>query len=287
METVPYYPIYVPSKGRSDKCLTAKFLTKDGCPFHLVVEPQEENVYRKQFPDASILVLPWNDHCDKDGNRDGLIAVRNWIKAHSIDGGYGRHWQIDDNCSWIGRVWAGRRLRCNANVALCVVEDFVDRYENVAVAGLNYEMFIAGAALLPGKGVLPFRLNTHVYSCTLILNAIPHRWRLRYNDDTDLCLQVLADGWCTVQVNAFVIKKVRTMTMKGGNTDTLYQDDGRLKMSRMLERHWPGIVKTGRRYGRPQHVIDWAKFRTPLKRKPDLEIPDEPNEYGMVLQRVK
>lgn len=40
--------------------------------------------------------------------------------------------------------------------------------------------------------------GVHVYSCTLILNSIEQRWRLLYNDDTDLCLQVLAAGWCTI-----------------------------------------------------------------------------------------
>jgi len=287
MSVLPKYPVYVPSKGRADRCLTARFLTEDRCPFLLVVEPQEESQYRQQFPHSDILMLPWNDHKDADGNPDGLIAVRNWIKAHSIAGGHERHWQIDDNCQSIKRVYAGKRIRCEAGIALRAVEDFVDRYENVAVAGLNYGMFIAGEALFPGRGVPSVRLNCHVYSCSLILNSIPHRWRLRYNDDTDLCLQVLADRWCTVQVNAFVIKKLRTMTVKGGNTANLYQGDGRLKMACSLERMWPGVVETKRRFGRPQHVVNWRKFDTPLRLKPGVQIDPTPNEYGMVLTRVK
>lgn len=283
----PRYPVYVPSKGRFEHCYTAKFLTKDRCPFYLVVEPQEEAQYRSQFPNAQVLVLPWNDHRDADGNKDGLIAVRNWVKAHATDAGFARHWQIDDNCASIKRVHAGKRLVCDAGVAFAATEDFVDRYENVAVAGLNYGMFIGGEALMPGAGVSPFRLNCHVYSCSLILNSLPNRWRLRYNDDTDFCLQVLASGWCTVQMQAFVIKKLRTMTVSGGNTEALYQGECRLQMARMLERAWPGVVKTGRRFGRPQHVVNWKKFDTPLIRKPDAVIPEGPNEYGMVLKRVK
>jgi hypothetical protein len=41
------YPIFVISKGRSDCCLTARFLVKDKVPFKLVVEPQEAELYRK------------------------------------------------------------------------------------------------------------------------------------------------------------------------------------------------------------------------------------------------
>jgi hypothetical protein len=134
----------------------------------------------------------------------------------------------------------------------------------------------------------PFYLNHRVYSCLLIKNDLPYRWRGRYNEDTDLCLQVLANGWCTVLINAFMIKKVRTMTMKGGNAAELYKGDGRLKMARSLERMWPGVVTVDRRFKRPQHVVDWSKFDTPLKLKPDAVIPDEKiNEYGMKLTQVK
>lgn len=284
MPTLPRYPVYIPSKGRYEKNLTARFLAQDGVPFHVVVEPQEEGQYRRSLPKASLLVLPWNDHLDETGKRDGLIAARNWIKDHATAAGFERHWQIDDNCECIKRVWAGKRIRCRAGVALAAVEDLVDRYENVAVAGLDYGMFLGQQGLTAGE-LTPFTVNCHVYSCSLVLNTTPHRWRLRYNDDTDYCLQVLSGGWCTVLVRAFVIKKLRTMTQKGGNTDALYQGDGRLEMARMLERQWPGVVQTKRRFGRPQHVVNWKKFDTPLRLKPGVEVPTEPNEYGLVLTR--
>ncbi len=85
-----------------------------------------------------------------------------------------------------------------------------------------------------------------------------------------------------------MVEKKTTMTMRGGNTDVLYQGDGRLKMARSLERVWPGVVETDRRWKRLQHVVknQWQKFDTPLKRKPDAVISTEPNEYGMRLVQV-
>lgn len=275
--TVPRYPIYVPSKGRFKNCLTANCFVQDELPFRLVVEPQEKREYADRFGLKRLLVLPHDDR--------GLIYVRNWIKSHATEEGHERHWQLDDNIRTVRRLYRGNRIKCRAGIAFAAVEDFVDRYENIAVAGLNYEMFAP-----PGTKLPPFHLNQRVYSCSLVLNSLPYRWRSTYNDDTDYCLQVLAAGWCTVLVNVFLIQKMSTMIIKGGNTDVLYQGDGRLKMARSLERLWPGVVETKRRYKRPQHVVRyaWGKFDTPLKLKPgvDLSNMDKVDERSMRMRQV-
>jgi hypothetical protein len=84
---------------------------------------------------------------------------------------------------------------------------------------------------------------------------------------------------------------MRTMTMKGGNSDQLYDGDGRLKMARSLERVWPGVVTTDRRYGRPQHVIAnaWKNFDTPLIPRADFDPTklDVVDDYGMKVVQVK
>lgn len=273
----PRYPVYVPSKGRADTCWTADFLNRDGAPFFLVVEREEREAYLPKLGHGKLLTLPQSGR--------GLIFARNWIKEHATEAGAERHWQFDDNITWIGRRWKARRIPCNAGAALSVCEGFVDRYENVAVAGLNYEMFLPTGCTAP-----PFQLNCRVYSCSLILNSLPYRWRSRYNDDTDFCLQVLSGGWCTLLFNAFYVWKKWTMQMKGGNTDALYQGDGRLKMARSLERMWPGVVETKRRFQRPQHVVKdaWKRFDTPLRLKPGIDLSAmEPNEYGMKLKQVR
>lgn len=276
------YPIYIPSRGRwqDNRALTAKTLAADGTPFRLVVEADEVEQYRElvhaltqsaaergKALDAQVLVL-----ADADGNplsgEGSSVTARNWIKDHSIAAGHARHWQLDDNLIEFRRLVKSRRIPCDSDVALGVVEDFADRYTNVAVAGLAYQMFISST----NYGLGPFTLNCHVYSCTLVDNALPFRWRGRRNEDTDLCLQVLAAGYCTVQVNAFMCNKLRTMASKGGNTDVLYQGDGRLEMAQELERRWPGVVRVTRKFGRPQHHVDWTKFTTPLERRPDVDF---------------
>jgi hypothetical protein len=79
------------------------------------------------------------------------------------------------------------------------------------------------------------------------------------------------------------------MTVKGGNTDELYSGDGRLYMARALERQWPGVVKVTRRYKRPQHSVNWAKFDNKLIKRADIDFDNLPpiDEYGLNLTQVK
>lgn len=269
----PRYPVFVPSKGRAEQPFTARFLLRDGTPFRLVVEPSEEDAYRRGVPEADLLVTP------RDEMR--LLGVRNWIRDVAEAEGAARHWQLDDNIEGVWRWHQGRRLHCDSGTALAAMEDFADRYENVGIAGPNYVMFANGR-------VPPLRLNAHVYSATLVNHAMPCRWRLLYNDDTDLCLQALATGWATVQFNAFLIQKLATMAVRGGNTDDLYQGDGRLKMARSLERLWPGVVTTERRFQRPQHIVNWRKFDVALVRRSDLDWDAiAATEYPLELRRIR
>jgi hypothetical protein len=291
---LPRYPVYVPSRGRAGVALAPKFLDRDGVPYSLVVEPREADAYAARFGRDRLLILPWDGddpvrraYVARLGiENGGLVAVRNWIKDHASAAGFARHWQIDDNVAWVGRRFRGKRIPCDSGVALAAVEDFVDRYENVAVAGLNYEMFLVNGSSYP-----PFYLNARVYSFTLADNTAPFRWRLRYNDDTDLCLQALAAGYCTVLFNAFYCWKKWTMRLPGGNTDELYQGDGRLRMARSLERVWPGVIHTDRRFRRPQHVVrdGWRKFDTPLRLRPGVDLAALPatDERGMSLEAVR
>lgn len=276
----PKYPVYVISKGRFENCLTAKFMAADKLDYHLVVEPQEADEYIKRFGSEHVYVLPFSNL------GLGGIPARNWVWEHAKSQGFARHWIFDDNIRNIIRRYKARRLKCNSNPALAAVEDFTDRYENIAICGLNYTMFCADR-----RKIQPFFLNNHVYSCLLIRNDLPHRWRGRYNEDTDLCLQVLADGLCTVLVNAFLIDKMQTMKMAGGNATELYKGDGRLKMARALERVWPYVVSVSRRFDRPQHMVrdEWRKFDTQLIRRSDIDwgaLPKVDN-YGLELKAIE
>jgi hypothetical protein len=253
------YPVYIISKGRHDRAFTADYFVKDNIDFKIVVEPQEADLYRQKYGNK-VAVLPFSNL------GMGSTPARNWCWEDSIKNGHERHWIFDDNIRGMYRLHKGKRIHCNCKWGLYVVEQFTDRYINIGLSGFNYTMFVTD------KTKYPYYLNTHLYSALLIKNDMPYKWRLKYNEDTDLNLQVLTNKLCIVAFNAINVHKMRTMTMKGGNSSQLYKDDGRLKMARTLEAMWPKYVKVVYKFGRPQHSVNWKVFTHKLKRKPNLDI---------------
>lgn len=272
----PRYPVYVISKGRWESRLTSKALESMRVPYRIVVEPQEHDQYAAVIDPAKILVLPFSDL------GQGSIPARNWVWEHSISEGHERHWILDDNIRYFHWFNRNRRWVVKSGATFRAAEEFVDRYENVAMAGMQYEKF----APVKVKHRAPFVTNTRIYSCILLSNAIPHRWRGRYNEDTDLSLRVLKDGWCTILFYAFLAEKAATMSMKGGNTDELYQGDGRLKMAQSLQQQHPDVTKIAWKWGRWQHVVNYRPFKgNKLRLKPGMVVPKGVNNFGLVCKQ--
>lgn len=282
--TNPKNPIFIVSKGRHESMHTSRSLTRMKVPHYITVEPQEVENYQKALETfslskyATILELPFSNL------GLGSYPARNFAWDYSKSIGAEKHWCIDDNITDFYRLHQNQRIRVESGAIFRAAEDFVDRYENVPVSGFNYRFFIA-----PNSKYPPYYLNTKVYSCILIQNDCPYRWRLKYNEDVDLCLQVLKGGYCTVQFNAFLSGKAATQTVGGGNTEELYGKKGNVKdpkgtlaKSQMLVDHHPDVARVVMRYGRVHHFVDYRPFKkNRLKYKEGIVIPKGVNNYGM------
>lgn len=273
----PKYPIYIISKGRSESRLTSKALEQINVPYRIVIEPKEYKQYSKHINKDKILVLPEN--FSELGN--GGIPVRNWVFEHSIKEGHSKHWILDDNIRAFRRYNNDKKYLITSGTIFKCAEDFVDRYTNVMLSGFQYSSFMAY-----NRQKRPFTHNTRIYSCILINNNLSLRWEGKYNEDSDLAIRVLKQGHCTILFNAFLQDKVSTMTMSGGNTDTIYNNgDNRLEFAKSLELKHPDCVKTIKRYGRFHHSINFKKFKqNKLIKKKNIKIIDTVDNYGMYLK---
>ena len=276
----PRFPIYVISKGRWERRQTVKTLERMGVPYRIVVEPTEYEKYAEVIDPSKILTLPSNF---SELNQGG-IPVRNWVWEHSISEGHEWHWILDDNIENIFRFNKNMKIPCLTPTPFYVVEDFVLRYENISQAGMNYDIFCPAHEARPAV-----RFNIRVYSCILIRNDTPYRWRGRYNEDTDLSLRMLKDGWVTVLFNAFLIRKRATQTQGGGNTDTIYNTgDERMEFAQSLVDQHPDVVRVTRKFGRWHHQVNYKPFAgNALVRKSGVVIPQGNNEYDMKLVPIR
>jgi hypothetical protein len=282
---LPKYPVYIVSKGRADNGLTTKALNKMGVKHYIVVEIHEAEEY-KEKTNADILVLPSKylnnyDTCDELGNTrsKGPGAARNFCIDHSKENGFKRHWVMDDNLDAFHRLNNNEKYEIETGATLKASEDFVDRYLNVPVAGLNYYSFCKKTDSVP-----PFTLNTRIYSCLLIDNLSGYRWRGRYNEDTDLSLRVLKDGNCTIQFNAFLCGKVTTQRMKGGNTKEFYSEEGTLPKSQMIADLHPDVASVVWRFNRWHHNVNYKVFKINKLIKKEKCIHNlSINNFGMEL----
>jgi hypothetical protein len=280
--TNPTQPVYIVSKGRHESMHTSRSLNRMGVDHYIAIEPQDEENYENALDEfglrdhVTLLILPFSNHGDGPGR------ARNWCWDHSIANDFIGHWVLDDNISDFYRLHKNKRIRVESGVIFKIAEDFIDRYENIPVSGFNYRFFVP-----PDSDRPPFLFNTRIYSCLYILNDCKHRWRGRYNEDTDLSLNVMKDGDVTCQFNIFLQGKDKTQTVKGGNSAEFYDAEGTMNKSQMLVDMHPDVCRLSWKYGRWHHHVDYSGFakRNKPRFKPGVEesLTNEVNNYGLKL----
>ena len=257
-------PKYIVSRGRWESRLTSKALERMGVPYRIVIEEQEYDNYASVIDESKLLVVDKTyqdnyDTCDILGTTKskGPGPVRNFVWDHAINEGYALHWVMDDNIKSFKQFNKNKQLEVLSEEIFINMEEFVARYTNVLMAGPNYDFFVPNKH----RKFSPFVCNTRIYSCNLIRNDAPYRWRGRYNEDTILSLDMLKDGWCTIQFNAFLQVKMKTQVLKGGNTTEFYAKEGTWSKSRMQVQVHPDVSRMVWRYGRWHHHVDYRPFK--------------------------
>lgn len=280
------YPVCIPSKGRAECQKTGKALDRLGVSHKFFVEETEYDLYCQHVGESKVVRMPFHDL------GQGSIPARNFIWEWAKERGHKRHWTVDDNIQTFARLNQNRRLCVYGGGFFRAMEEFVDRYENVAMAGPHHLGFVKDREPASGK---PFLLNSRVYSCILLDTTLPHRWRGRYNEDTDLSLRILKDGHCTMLFYSMLMNKCATVGVRnsaplpGGNTDNVYNSgDHRLAFAQSLKDQHPDCVEVTWKFNRWHHQVDYSMFRRNRpKLRPGVTPTRSINEYGMELVRCR
>jgi hypothetical protein len=241
-------PIYIPSRGRADACLTAQVLKTDGIDFNIVVEPQDVDEYKKYFDSDHLVVM--------DKNNGGIAYVRNYCKKISISRGEQAHWQIDDNIKSFRKREGNKNVVANPKDILTAAEEYFLAHKNVSMCCLRHVMYA-------WSQTTDLSFNQCMYSAFIVKNDVGCDFRDGTIEDADFTLQVLMKNKCTVIFNRLLMEKVTTGVMKGGNTEISHGGDGRLRRAQKLCDTWPGgfsiVWKNGLPKVHPLRV--WGRFK--------------------------
>lgn len=284
----PKYPVYVISKGRYDlKSSTAQALEDMGCPFKVVVEPDEYDLYAKVIDPKRLIKAPQNFSKQKRGG----IPVRNFVWQHAVSSGAKKHWILDDNLRKFKRWNKSFRFTVNSGVVFRLIEIYVDRFTNILQAGMNYDTFVPARSQLK-----PVVFNRRIYSCILLDHhkldkILKQRWRGKYNEDTDLSLRILKAGEATALFNAFLCEKPGTLKTPGGNTDTIYEEGNVKKLlekaQSIVDQH-PDVASVVKRYKRGvHHEVNYVPFKNNELGYKNEKISTTTNNYNMKTVKIK
>jgi len=255
------YKIYIPTKGRYDRPLTADYLTQNGIDFSLVVEKKEVDLYREKYPDK-VIELPDSDY-------GSVYFARNFIKKLSIENGQKKHWQLDDDIKKLMYVNNGKFVDTPLDRIFINMENFCDRFKNIGLVSPQSSVWVRFAKR-------PFDINKLTYTCKLINNDLDIWWNKDVIDDVDYNIQVLECGWCTVRFNTFSFAWSSSTTQKGGFTE-IYLDKNRIDTIKNTQKKWNlGKIKEKIVSGNTIYTIDYTKRLREYNQK---LIPDFDGKY--------
>ena len=255
------YKIYIPTKGRYDRLLTADYLTKNGIDFSLVVEKKEVDLYEEKYPNK-VIALPDSDY-------GGVYFARNFIKKLSIENGEKRHWQLDDDIKKLVYVNNGELVDMPPDEIFGNMENFCDKFKNVGLASPHSTVWVK-------FGKKPFEINKLAYSCSLINNNLNIWWTKDVMGDIDYNIQVLESGWCTVRFYIFSFAWSARTSKKGGFTE-IYLNKNRINTVKNTQEKW-GLGKITEKSvaGNTVYAVEYTKKLREYNQK---LIPDFNGKY--------
>jgi glycosyltransferase involved in cell wall biosynthesis len=257
------WPIYIPSRHRPEQRITTKQLDNDNIDYKLVVEPHDYKNYAANYPADRLLKLP------KDNQ--GISYSRNYIIDHAKDHGYQYCWQFDDDLTSFDYRIKGKRYKTGPRPLISIIEQVINRYDNIG--GAN----IANAAFNYSQdGKAPVVYNAQIYCAQIFRTDITSRFRPDVAEDTDMSLQILAEGWVTLVFKRFGFF-AQTSGQPGGNTENEYADNGRLLRFQKLLEYWPGSFNIGYHNDGRAHIIS-RNYYSRFKQRPHPKPNPEPEK---------
>lgn len=195
------FPVFIPSKGRP--CAKIFKRLPRAC---IVVEPQDEEVYRINNPNHKILVLPSNDQ--------GIAFVRQYILSFARSFSAGWIWMLDDDIGHLYERFGQRLIKQEdfSNILIKAQSIFLG-FPNIGQASLEYRQFAWSAKT-------DFKMDGYCDVCVCInvkaTNGINYRKQFSLKEDRDFTMQIIASGLNTMRISKYAFCAPMNGTNAGG-----------------------------------------------------------------------
>lgn len=184
------YPIFIPSKGRSEhNASTLELCRKEKIRPTVFVEPLELHEYASAFPFCSFVDIGENDK--------GIVYVRQFMLDYARRNSIKRYWSIDDDMVRFYIKNGSKVQKCSVGEALESVEDKVEYSpfkKKIGLAGMQY------SAMVTAFSKIRMSYIRHLSQVVLINSKtkIDYDDQFLLNEDLDFSVMHLFKKWYTM-----------------------------------------------------------------------------------------
>lgn len=201
--------IFVPSKKRAGSAQFLNYADENNLKINVVIEPQEELLYKHLYKHFNFIILPKND--------GGITYVRNFIKEFTTNKGINYYWQLDDDITGLFYREGTKLIRSDLNTLHKAEIIFIEN--GIALGSLEYRQFAWSAT----KDIIE---NSFCDTCVFMDNIknkdLIYREFVEGKEDRDFAMQVIKNGNKTGRVTTFAFSAPANGSNIGGLKEIFY-----------------------------------------------------------------
>lgn len=255
------YPLFIPSKGRSQTCIFCHKLKSTNREFYIFIYREDLKDYLRYFDKENLIVVPETIR--------GITAKRQYMLDTARKKKIGWFWMVDDDINKFykrppvnnNKVKVNRTLdELSVTQFLNSGENFVKLLEKKDITTVFQIGFKKGAFGLPDS---PITVNTDIGEIHMLnakrLKDIDYDLNMIALEDTDLCVRNIINGNQNIKLNHFIFYAPKSGTGKGG-LEKVYKESGKSKGVKQFQQKYGKLIKISD--DNPEkYRINWKKLK--------------------------
>lgn len=236
------YPIFIPSKGRSQTCYFCHNLKNTGREFYIFIYKEDLNDYLKYFDKNNLIIVP--------NTVNGITQKRQYMLNMARKSGLDWFWMVDDDINkfFTKPIYTSDSKRSLKELTIKQFlnnsEKFVKLLDNKNIKNVFQIGFKKSAFGLPES---PITVNTDIGEIHMLnakkLQNIDYDLNMVALEDTDLCVRNIMNKNYNIKLNHLIFYAPKSGTGKGG-LEKVYKESGKSR----------GVKQFQKKYGKLIHI---------------------------------